>query len=123
MSTTPSKRNEGIDAVIDAARSNVGIDAVWNLDREVRVREGAVRRHEQRERRHRALRRGALIASGAGLLVLALLARVEGAPASAASAGPGAPSVEGTASAPASTGTSALALAATSLNDAGYARD
>lgn len=123
MSNTPNHR---LGTAIDAARGNVDIDAVWNLDRELRVREGTVRRHDLRVRRHRVLRRGAVIASGAGLLVLALLARVEGASSVATAPAETTTGTAMTAAAPAPTSLTsptALALAATSLNDAGYAHD
>lgn len=110
-----------LDAMIASARArDRELDASWDVERSERVREGALRRREGRVLRHRALRRGLLVASGAGLLVLALLraaSSAPGVPAASVAAGSGAPSA-GTAPAP-----MAEALAAHMLSDAGYARD
>ena len=94
-------------------RSVAELDDVWDLDRSERVRSGALRRRDVRTRRDRALRRGLLVAGGAGLLVLALLRGASSAPAEPQLASTAAPS-------PAPT---AEQLAARTLSDAGYARD
>jgi hypothetical protein len=87
----------------------------WDGDRAARVREGALRRHDVRVRRDRALRRGLVVAGGAGLLVLALLR--------AASSAPAEP-IAGSAPIAVATMTAAPeALASRTLVDAGYARD
>ena len=107
-----------LDQMITGARE---LDTGWDVDRSERIREGTLRRRDVRVRRDRALRRGLLVASGAGLLVLALLRAASSAPAerelttsSPAAATP----------VPESTGTRTLeALAARSMSDAGYARD
>ena len=57
------------------------LDSEWGVERSERVREGALRRRDVRVRRDRALRRGLVVASGAGLLVLALLRAASSAPA------------------------------------------
>lgn len=111
-----------LDAMISSGRERRvrELDASWDAARSERVREGALRRREGRVQRHRLVRRGLLVASGAGLLVLALLRAassapsVPGAPVAAASTAPSG----GTASPP-----MAEALAAHTLSDAGYARD
>ena len=111
-----------LDAMIESARE---LDAAWDVERSERVREGALRRRDQRTRRDRALRRGLLVASGAGLLVLALLRAASSAPAEPTAATATATSASPTsatspmAAAPAE----ALATRALALNDAGYARD
>lgn len=123
-----------LDEMIGSARERVDIDGVWSASRQVRVREGALRRHDVRVRRGHALRRAALVAGGAGLLVLALLTRVAGgstaASASAASAVGSAIVDEGASTAPAELGSDAHMasvapeqIAALRLGDAGYARD
>ena len=103
-----------LDQMIARARAR---DTGWDVDRSERVREGALRRRDGRARKDRALRRGLVVASGAGLLVLALLRAASSAPAER----------ELTTSAP----TAAMpvverpveTLAARSMSDAGYARD
>ncbi|MDB5220856.1 MAG: hypothetical protein JWO86_8783, partial [Myxococcaceae bacterium] len=97
---------------------------VWDLDRAERVRSGALRRRDVRTRRDRALRRGLLVAGGAGLLVLALLRGASSAPAereppstNATNASTASPAI------PVAPAPTAEALAARSLTDAGYARD
>ena len=108
-----------LDQMIANARER-SVDDVWDLERSERVRAGALRRRDGRVRRDRALRRGLLVAGGAGLLVLALLRGASSAPAEPqlnAAAPTAAP-----AAAPA-TAPTAEALAARSLSDAGYARD
>jgi len=106
-----------LDDLITSARVRSELDErfsqTWDEDRAGRVREGALRRHDARVRRDRMLRRGLLVAGGAGLLVLALLRAASSAPA------------ESLVSAPASAPASALsdALAFRALADAGYARD
>jgi hypothetical protein len=100
-----------------------GRDTDWDEARAARVREGALRRREVRSRRDRLLRRGALVAGGAGLLVLALLRAASSAPADPSPALAVAPTMLPTqAPAPAPTA-EALAARAMALNDAGYARD
>jgi 3-oxoacyl-(acyl-carrier-protein) synthase len=113
-----------LDDMISSARE---LDAAWDITRSERVRDGALRRRDVRVRRDRALRRGLLVASGAGLLVLALLRAASSAPAEPTTAALGTTAQtaqhEPTVSvAPAATA-EALALAAHSLSDAGYARD
>jgi hypothetical protein len=104
-----------LDDMISAARErDLDVDGAWDVARSERVREGALRRRDGRVRRDRALRRGLLVASGAGLLVLALLR--------AASSAPGAPALAATTETVAPAATSE-ALASRSLSDAGYARD
>ena len=103
-----------LDDVIGSARERVDIDSVWSADREGRVRACALVRRGVRVRRDRALRRGALVVGGAGLLVLALLRGASSAPATPAALPVAA------AAAPAPT---AEALASRELNDAGYFRD
>lgn len=100
--------------IVDAReRSASAMDDVWDLDRSDRVRSAALRRRDARSRRDRALRRGLLVAGGAGLLVLALLRGASSAPAEPQLASTAAP-------APAPT---AEQLASRTLTDAGYARD
>lgn len=113
-----------LDDMISSARE---LDPAWDVMRAERVREGALRRRDGRVRRDRAVHRGLLVASGAGLLVLALLRAASSAPAepaaSAATALATTPQTQTvTAPAPAPTA-AALALAAHALSDAGYARD
>jgi hypothetical protein len=100
-----------LDQMISSARER---DAGWDVDRAERVREGALRRRDGRVRRDRALRRGLVVASGAGLLVLALLRAASSAPAERELSSP---------SAAASVAPVAEALAARAMSDAGYARD
>ena len=100
-----------LDDLIGSARV---LDASWDVDRSERVREGALRRRDTRVRRDRALRRGLVVASGAGLLVLALLR--------AASSAPGEPLPVSATTAPAATA-EALASRTIGFADAGYARD
>lgn len=108
-----------LDEMIASARE---LDVAWDVDRSVRVREGALRRRDVRVRRDRALRRGLLVASGAGLLVLALLRAASSAPAEAQGAAPAALAVTPMAVASQAAPTSEP-LAARLLSDAGYARD
>lgn len=112
-----------LDRMIANARER-SVDDVWDLDRSERVRAGALRLRDGRTRRERALRRGLLVAGGAGLLVLVLLRGASSAPAelqpSAATASTTA--TTSTTAAPAAAPT-AEAIAARSLSDAGYARD
>ena len=119
-----------LDRMILDARERTGdFDAVWDLERSERVRAGTLRRRDARVRRDRALRRGLLVAGGAGLLVLALLRGASSAPAergfenqlnalNASNAATTSSPAESPAAAP-----TAEALAARSLTDAGYARD
>jgi hypothetical protein len=113
-----------LDRMIQNARERVIQDShdVWDLERSERVRAGTLRRRDVRSRRDRALRRGLLVAGGAGLLVLALLRGAASAPAergfenqlnasNAANVSNGAPAA------------TAEALAARALTDAGFARD
>ncbi len=111
-----------LDQLITTAREQGprDLDDVWDLDRSERVRTGALRRRDARTRRHRVLRRGLLVASGAGLLVLALLRGASSAPAE--------PQVASTVASPLAPQVSpqvpsAEALASRTLADAGYARD
>jgi hypothetical protein len=99
-----------LDEMISGAR---GLDASWDVTRSERVREGALRRRDVRVRRDRLMRRGLLVASGAGLLVLALLRAASSAPAE-----PTTGLTVATTSTPAPE-----VLAARALADAGYARD
>jgi hypothetical protein len=100
--------------IVDAReRSDSAMDDVWDLERSERVRSGAILRRDARSRRDRALRRGLLVAGGAGLLVLGLLRGASSAPAEPQAASTAAP-------APAPT---AEQLAARTLTDAGYSRD
>lgn len=101
-----------LDQMISGARE---LDSGWGVERSERVREGALRRRDVRVRRDRALRRGLVVASGAGLLVLALLRAASSAPAER----------EPTASTPTVAMSTPLSevLAARSMSDAGYARD
>lgn len=101
-----------LDQMISGARE---LDSEWGVERSGRVREGALRRRDVRVRRDRALRRGLVVASGAGLLVLALLRAASSAPAER----------EPTASTPtvAAPAPVSEALAARAMSDAGYARD
>ncbi len=103
-----------LDRMILNARER-DVDDVWDLERSERVRAGALRRRDGRVRRDRALRRGLLVAGGAGLLVLALLRGASSAPAE-----PSLNASNANAPAPAPT---AEALAARALTDAGYSRD
>jgi hypothetical protein len=103
-----------LDELITSARE---LDGAWDGDRAVRVREGALRRRDGRVRRDRALRRGLMVAGGAGLLVLALLRAASSATSEPATA-PIAAAVATAAPAP-----TAEALALRTLADAGYARD
>jgi hypothetical protein len=111
MSTSGHGRGR-LDALITSARE---LDGAWDGDRAVRVREGALRRRDLRVRRDRALRRGLLVAGGAGLLVLALLR--------AASSAPAEPTTFTTTTLAPTPAPTAEALAARTLADAGYARD
>jgi hypothetical protein len=106
-----------LDQMIANARER-SVDDVWDLEREGRVRTGTHRRRDTRTRRDRALRRGLLVAGGAGLLVLALLRGASSAPAepqltTTTTATPATPA----------TAPTAEALASRALSDAGYARD
>jgi hypothetical protein len=105
-----------LDQMITCAREQ---DADWDVERSERVREGTLRRRDVRVRRDRAMRRGLLVASGAGLLVLALLRAASSAPAerelSTSTSAFVAPTAERSAS--------GEALAARAQSDAGYARD
>jgi hypothetical protein len=92
-----------------------GLDASWDVTRSERVREGALRRRDVRVRRDRMMRRGLLVASGAGLLVLALLR--------AAASAPAEPSAGLTVATTPMTAPTAEVLAARAMSDAGYARD
>ena len=100
-----------LDDLITSARE---LDGSWDGDRAVRVREGALRLRDVRARRDRVLRRGLVVAGGAGLLVLALLRAASSAPAEPTAAT--AITVRTAAPAP-------EALASRMLGDAGYARD
>jgi hypothetical protein len=102
-----------LDAMIDATRARDASSA-WSAAREVRVREGALCLRDARARRDRVLRRGLVVAGGAGLLVLALLRVASSAPADA-SAGR-----DPSSAAPAP---SAEVVASRALSHAGYARD
>jgi hypothetical protein len=106
-----SSRLDTMIARSEIARGD-SLGAVWDADRAARVREGALRGRELRVRRDRFLRRGLVVAGGAGLLVLALLRAAGGAqqepPAVASAAAP--------------TATAEL-VASRALADAGYARD
>ena len=107
-----------LDELITSARErDERFSRAWDGDRALRVREGALRRHDVRVRRDRALRRGVLVAGGAGLLVLALLRAASSAPAEPTASGTSTTSTMPTA-APA-----AEAVASRTLADAGYARD
>lgn len=97
-----------LDQLISSARE---LDAAWDGERSERVREAALRLRSERVRRHRALRRGLVVASGAGLLVLALLRGAASAPAELQASRDLAPAP------------TAEALAVRALTDAGYARD
>ena len=108
-----------LDQMISGARER---DAGWNIDRSERVREGALRRRDGRARRDRAFRRGLLVASGAGLLVLAFLRAASSAPAErelTSSSPSGAATLELESTGP----RTVEALAVRSMSDAGYARD
>lgn len=96
-----------LDQLVSCARA-ASVDDVWDVERSERVRERTLVRRDARVRRDRALRRGLLVAGGAGLLVLGLLRAASSAP------------VERSESSSAST---SEPLAARSLSDAGYARD
>ena len=99
-----------LDQLITSARE---LDGAWDGDRAVRVRDGALRRRDVRARSERALRRGLLVAGGAGLLVLALLRAASSAPANTTPSPTTTPIAAPTAE----------ALASRTLADAGYARD
>lgn len=99
-----------LDQMISGARER---DAGWDVDRSERVREGALRRRDGRAQKGRALRRGLVVASGAGLLVLLLLRAASSAPAER----------EITASVPTAAAPVFEPLAARAMSDAGYARD
>ena len=92
----------------------------WNGDRALRVREGAMRRHDVRVRRAGALRRGLVVAGGAGLLLVTLLRAASSAPAEPVTSAGATASAATTTASPAP---SAEALALRMLGDAGYARD
>jgi hypothetical protein len=120
-----------LDRMIQNARERVIQDShdVWDLERSERVRAGTLRRRDVRSRRDRALRRGLLVAGGAGLLVLALLRGAASAPAERgfenqlnASNGANGATTSSPAESPAPAPT-AEALAARALTDAGFARD
>ena len=101
-----------LDELIAGARER-DLDAVWNPDRSERARTGALHRRDVRTRRDRALRRGALVAGGAGLLLLCLL-RITQAQGGSAPLDPEKVAVQATPEEP---------VAARMLADAGYARD
>lgn len=102
-----------LDRMIAGAREQ---DGAWDVERSERVREGALRRRDVRVRRERALRRGLVVASGAGLLLLGLLRAASSAPAEReVSAATSAAAVERAAN--------VEVLASRSMSDAGYARD
>ena len=99
-----------LDQMISGARER---DAGWDVDRSERVREGALRRRDGRAQKSRALRRGLVVASGAGLLVLLLLRAASSAPAER----------ELSTSAVTAVVPVSEPLAARAMSDAGYARD
>jgi hypothetical protein len=99
-----------LDLLISGARER---DTDWDVDRSERVREATLRRRDARVRTGRALRRGLVVAGGAGLLVLALLRAASSAPAER----------ELTASTPTAAAPVSEPLAARAMSDAGYARD
>ena len=109
-----------LDELITSARElDQQFSRAWDGDRAVRVREGALRRRDVRVRSDRAIRRGLLVAGGAGLLVLALLRAASSAPAEpTASTSPTTAATAAPTAAP-----TAEALASRTLADAGYARD
>jgi hypothetical protein len=114
-----------LDQMIANARER-SVDDVWDLDRAERVRTGTLRLRDGRARRDRALRRGLLVAGGAGLLVLALLRGASSAPAEPqlnASVATATPTVTPTSTPAPAAAPTAEAIAARSLSDAGYARD
>ena len=109
-----------LDDMISGARELGDTTRTWDADRLERVRQGTLRRHDVRVRRERALRRGLLVAGGAGLLVLGLLGPASSAPASSA------PAEREAANATTTVGPAPRtdeALAARWMSDAGYARD
>ena len=95
-----------LDSLIASAGTT---DPAWTPERARHVRAGVLRRHEGKARRERLVRRGLLVAGGAGLLLVALLRGAASAPAE--------PSLT---AAPATT---SEALASRALADAGYAHD
>jgi hypothetical protein len=109
-----------LDDLITSART---LDGAWDGDRAVRVREGALRRRDSNVRRDRALRRGLLVASGAGLLVLALLRAASSAPAEPTTFATTSISPTATPAAAPTAAATAEALASRTFADAGYARD
>jgi hypothetical protein len=105
-----------LEQMIAGARE---LDAAWDVERAERLRAGRLNLRDVRAGRERALRRGLLVAGGAGLIVLTLLRAASSAPAEREIANAVAPSP-----APALTGEpQTQALATRSLSDAGYARD
>jgi tRNA A37 N6-isopentenylltransferase MiaA len=106
-----------LDQIIVHARerSVSAMDDVWDMDRSERVRSAALRRRDVRSRRDRVLRRGLLVAGGAGLLVLALLRGASSAPAE--------PQLASTASPTPAPTAEQLASRTLTDADAGYAHD
>lgn len=104
-----------LEDLITSARE---LDGSWDGDRALRVREGALHRRDGQVRRDRVLRRGLVVAGGAGLLLLVLLRAASSAPAEPATA-----TVTAAAPVIAPAAPMSEALAARMLGDAGYARD
>ena len=117
-----SDRLEGL--IASARASDLDTASTWDVDRSERVRAGVLRRHDVRARRDRLMRRGLLVAGGAGLLVLALLRAASSAPAEpiAGAASALRELAPVTTPAPAPTAEQ-LAARSMALADAGYARD
>ncbi len=113
-----SARLEGLIASARARELDLEFEHAWDRERSERVRAGVVRRREVKSARERLLRRGALVASGAGLLVVLLLRVASSAPAEPADTSLGA---SASASPDASMGGEVFAARAS--GDGGYARD
>ena len=115
-----SDRLEGL--IASARASDLDTTSTWDVDRSERVRAGVLRRHDVRARRDRLMRRGLLVAGGAGLLVLALLRAASSAPAEPVATSTARELAPVTTPAPAPTAEQ-LAARSMALADAGYARD
>ena len=113
-------RLENLIASAHARELDLEFEHAWDRERSERVRAGVVRRREVKSARERLLRRGALVASGAGLLVVLLLRVASSAPAELADTSPGA-SASTRVSPDASMGGEVFAVRAS--GDGGYARD
>jgi hypothetical protein len=99
------------------------LDTAWDVERSERVRAATLRRRDVRVRRDRALRRGLLVAGGAGLIVLTRLRAASSAPPLSDRAEREITTSTASPTPIERSHASDEALAARSMSDAGYARD